>query len=497
MKRRYAALAGVAAAAAAVGFGELIGGIVPGGSSLVLAVGSRVIDAAPPFVKDFAVSTLGTADKPALIIGVIVFTLLLGALFGVLAARRRWLGAAGFALLGVVGGLAIATTESAWAAILVAGVAFVAGVGTLLLLLRTGAGIVDGGRRAFLRQAGSLVALGGFAAIAGRALVQAAATTGARNDVVLQPPVTRPEALTASLDVPGISPQYVPNPDFYRIDTSLSAPKVNVDTWKLSITGMVDHPLEFTFDELLAMPMVERDVTLSCVSNEVGGDLVGNARWQGVVLSDLLDQAGVQDGATQIVGRSVDDFTVGFPTQLAFDGRTALVAIGMNGEPLPIDHGFPARLVVAGLYGYVSATKWLSEIELTTLEAFDAYWVPRGWAKQAPIKTESRIDVPAPGRRVTAGTTPIAGVAWAPTRGISKVEVQVDDGSWRTARLGAEDGTEAWRQWVLDWDATVGTHTITVRATDGSGALQLEERFPPRPDGATGWHSVTVNVVNA
>jgi len=494
MKRRYAALAGVAAAAAAVGFGELVGGIVPGGSSLVLSVGSRVIDAAPPFVKDFAVSTLGTADKPALIIGVIVFTLLLGSLFGVLAARRRWFGVVGFALLGLVGGLAIAVTEPVWAAILVAGVAFVAAAGTLLLLLRTGAGIVDGGRRAFLRQAGSLVALGGLAAIAGRAIVQAAATTGARNDVVLQPPVTQPEAMTASLDVAGISPQYVPNSEFYRIDTALSAPKVNVDTWKLSITGMVDHPVEFTFDELLAMPMVERDVTLSCVSNEVGGSLVGNARWQGVVLSDLLNQAGVQDGATQIVGRSVDDFTVGFPTKLAFDGRTALLAVGMNGEPLPIDHGFPARLVVAGLYGYVSATKWLSEIELTTLEAFDAYWVPRGWAKQAPIKTESRIDVPSPGRRVTAGAVPIAGVAWAPTRGISKVEVQVDDGPWQTARLGSEDGTEAWRQWVIDWDATVGTHTITVRATDGDGALQLEERVPPRPDGASGWHSIKVTV---
>jgi DMSO/TMAO reductase YedYZ molybdopterin-dependent catalytic subunit len=497
MKRRYAALAGVAAAAAAVGFGELAGGIVPGGSSLVLSVGSRVIDAAPPFVKDFAVSTLGTADKPALIIGVIVFTLLFGALFGVLAERRRWLGVVGFALLGVIGGLAIAASEAVWAATLVATVAFVAAVGTLFLLFRTGAGMPDGGRRSFLRQAGSLVALSGLAAIAGRAIVQAAATTGARDDVVLQPPVTQPEAMTASLDVEGISPQYVPNPDFYRIDTSLSSPKVNVDTWKLSITGMVDHPLEFTFGELLAMPMVERDVTLSCVSNEVGGGLVGNARWQGVVLSDLLNQAGVQDGATQIVGRSVDDFTVGFPTNLAFDGRTALLAVGMNGEPLPVDHGFPARLVVAGLYGYVSATKWLSEIELTTLEAFDAYWVPRGWAKEAPIKTESRIDVPSPGRRVTAGTTPIAGVAWAPTRGISKVEVQVDDGQWQTARLGDEDGTEAWRQWVLDWDATSGTHTIAVRATDGEGVLQTEERMKPRPDGATGWHSVTINVIDA
>lgn len=497
MNGKRAALAGMVAAAAAVGIGELLGGLLPGGTSLVVAVGSRVIDAAPPFVKDFAVSTLGTADKPALVIGVVVFTLLFGALFGFLAMKRRGWGIAGFAVLGVIGWLSMVVDEPVWEATLVTGVAIIAAIGVLLLLLRTAATTTDGGRRAFLRQAGSLVALSGLAAIAGRSIVQAAATTGARNDVTLQPPVTQPSPLTESLDVPGISPQYVPNGEFYRIDTSLSAPKVNIDNWRLSITGMVDRPLEFTFDELLAMPMIERDVTLSCVSNEVGGTLVGNARWQGVVLPDLLDQAGVQTGATQIVGRSVDGFTVGFPTERAFDGRTAMVAVGMNGEPLPINHGFPARLVIAGLYGYVSATKWLSEIELTTWDAFNAYWVPRGWAKKAPIKTESRIDVPSPRKRIVAGRQPIAGVAWAPTRGIQKVEVQVDDGPWKTARLGAEDGTEAWRQWVIDWDATPGMHRLTVRATDGDGVLQTEDRVPPRPDGATGWHTVTVSVDSA
>jgi DMSO/TMAO reductase YedYZ molybdopterin-dependent catalytic subunit len=495
MKRTHAAFAGVVAAAVAIGFGELIGGVLPGGGSLVVAVGSRVIDAAPPFVKDFAVSTLGTADKPALVIGVVVFTLLFGALFGLLAIKRRWLGVAGFVLLGVVGGLSM--SEPVWEATLVAGLAVLAAIGTLVYLLRTASMSVDGGRRAFLRQAGSLLALSGLAAIAGRAIVQAAATTGARNEVTLQPPVTQPTPLAESVDVAGISPQYMPNDRFYRIDTSLSAPKVNIDNWKLSITGMVDHPLEFTFEELLAMPMVERDVTLSCVSNEVGGTLVGNARWQGVVLPDLLDQAGIQAGAAQIVGRSVDGFTVGFPTERAFDGRTAIVAVGMNGEPLPVNHGFPARLVIAGLYGYVSATKWLSEIELTTWDAFDAYWVPRGWAKKAPIKTESRIDVPSSRKKITAGPQPIAGVAWAPTRGVQKVEVQVDDGPWQTARLGADDGSEAWRQWVVDWDATPGAHRLTVRATDGDGVLQTEQRVPPRPDGASGWHTVTVNVENS
>jgi DMSO/TMAO reductase YedYZ molybdopterin-dependent catalytic subunit len=496
-KSRYAAVAGVIATAAAVGIGELVGGLLPGRSSLILSVGSRVIDAAPPFVKDFAISTLGTADKPALITGVVVVTLLLGSLFGVLGARRLWIGAAGFVLLGVVGGLSMAVNSSAWVAITVGTVTVVTAIVVLSLLERTATGIPDQGRRAFLRQAGSLIALGGLAAIAGRAIVNAAATTGARDAISLQPPVTQPTPEAASLAVDGISPLYMPNDRFYRVDTSLSAPKVNPDTWKLSITGLVDHPLEFTFDELLAMPMIERDVTLSCVSNEVGGKYVGNARWQGVVLPDLLDQAGVKAEATQIVGRSVDGFTVGFPTERAYDGRTAMVAVGMNGVPLPINHGFPARLVVAGLYGYVSATKWLTEIELTTWDAFDAYWVPRGWAKSAPIKTESRIDVPATGKTVSAGGRVIAGVAWAPTRGIEKVEVKVDDGSWQTAQLGDSAGVEAWRQWMIDWDATPGEHTISVRATDGDGVLQDERRVPPRPDGATGWHTITVTVEQA
>ncbi len=494
VKRRYFALAGTVAAAAALGFGELVGGLLPGGTSLVVSVGARVIDAAPPFVKDFAVAYLGTSDKPALIVGVIVFTLAFGALFGLIAARNRAAGVAGFVLLALVGFLAMVVSQPAWEALLVAGAALIAAVFTLVVLLRVTTASADEGRRRFLRQAGSLVALSGLAAVAGRSIVQAAATTGARNDVTLAPPVTQPTPLATSLDVAGISPQYVTNADFYRIDTSLAAPKVNVDNWKLSITGMVDTPLEFTFDELLAMPMIERDVTISCVSNEVGGDLIGNARWQGIVLGDLLNQAGVQNEATQVVGRSVDGFTVGFPTDRVFDGRTALLAVGMNGEPLPINHGFPARLIVAGLYGYVSATKWLSEIELTTWDAFDAYWVPRGWAKKAPVKTESRIDVPVKNRTITAGKVPIAGVAWAPTRGIQKVEVQIDDGPWQTAQLGDDDGTESWRQWMLEWNATVGTHRLRVRATDGTGTTQTEDQVPPRPDGASGWHTVTVDV---
>ena len=284
---------------------------------------------------------------------------------------------------------------------------------------------------------------------------------------------------TPSFPIDGLSPYIVPSGDFYRIDTALVVPQVDVAHWKLSITGKVDHPFTLTFDDLQAMDQVEEAVTLSCVSNEVGGDLVGNARWQGVPLRTLLDRAGVQKGGTQIVGRAVDGFTVGFPTAALDDGRTALVAVGMNGEPLPTVHGFPARLVVAGLYGYVSATKWLSEIELTGLEDFDAYWVPLGWSKEAPVKTQSRIDVPNRST-VKAGTTPIAGVAWAPDRGIRKVEVQVDDGPWTEAQLARVLSKDTWCEWMLPWHATPGSHTMRVRATDGTGADPDQPGGSPR-----------------
>lgn len=257
---------------------------------------------------------------------------------------------------------------------------------------------------------------------------------------------------------------------------------------------MVDAPFELTYDELLALPLVERHITLSCVSNEVGGSLVGNALWLGTRLSGLLARAGVQPGATQVVGRSVDGFTVGFPVEAATDGRDALVAVGMNGEPLPAGHGFPARLVVPGLYGYVSATKWLKEIELTTFEAFDAYWVERNWARHGPVKVQSRIDVPRDFGRVTAGRHTAAGVAWAPNRGVRGVEVRVDEGPWTGAALGPALGDGAWRQWSLPWDATPGDHVLTVRATTGDGELQTATKHPPFPDGATGHHQITVRV---
>ena len=287
-----------------------------------------------------------------------------------------------------------------------------------------------------------------------------------------------------------------PNRDFYRIDTALAVPDVDATDWNLSVRGMVRRPFTVTYDELLAMPMVEEYVTLTCVSNEVGGELVGNALWLGVPLADLLERAGVRNGATQIMGRSVDGFTAGFPTAVGLDGRTALIAVGMNGEPLPVRHGFPARLVVSGLYGYVSATKWLSAIELTTLEAQDGYWIPRGWAKEAPIKTQSRIDVPRPGKRLEPGPVAVAGVAWAQTRGIESVEVQIDDGEWRDASLAAPLSIDSWVQWRYEWNARPGRHRVRVRATDGSGETQ--DATPRRidPDGATGYDFIMVDVTD-
>ena len=359
-------------------------------------------------------------------------------------------------------------------------------------------------RRAFLGWAGAAGAFAVTGALAGRALRGRSSVEAAREKIRLVRPTNQavppgsPAAFEApgqaSFPVQGLSPYLVPNRDFYRIDTALVVPQVDVATWKLSVTGMVDHPFTVSFDDLQQLAQVEAAVTLSCVSNYVGGDLVGNALWQGVPLRTLLDRAGVQSGASQIVGRSVDGFTVGFPTSALDDGRTALVAVGMNGEPLPTEHGYPARLVVAGLYGYVSACKWLSEIRLDRLADFDAYWVPLGWSKEAPIKTQSRIDVPRSGSTVRAGTTPIAGVAWAPDKGIAKVEVQVDDGPWMNAQLGQVLSKDTWCEWMVPWSARKGQHTLRVRATDKSGYTQTGNQSDPEPNGATGWHTRKVTV---
>ena len=490
------ALAGVASALLALAVSELLAGLVSSVPSLVYAVGAVVVDNVPPSVKDAAIAVFGTADKPALLVGIVALSAAAGAALGQVAARRFALGAAGFAAFGVAGAVAALGDPQASPALGVASAfaSVAVGIRALRYLLDAAAtGSPREGRRRLL-VVGAL-ALG--AAATGRWLLRGrVATLAARAGMVL-PPARRPlpdPPASASLPVEGLSPLVTPNADFYRIDTALSVPMVDPASWRLRLDGMVDRPRSFSYDDLLAMDLMEADVTLCCVSNDVGGGLIGNARWLGVPLARLLDDAGVQPGADQIVGHSVDGWTGGFPTSVGRDGRATLIAVGMNGEPLPIVHGFPARLVVPGLYGYVSATKWLSRIQLTTWEGFDGYWVPRGWSKEGPVKTQSRIDVPAPDAVIPVGRTAIAGVAWAQHRGISRVEVQVDDSPWREARLAGELHVDTWRQWVVDWNATPGAHRIRVRAADGTGEVQTAVVAPPAPDGATGYHTIGVRV---
>lgn len=475
--------------------------------------------------------------------------------------RHIWLAPLAFALFGTLGGLAAAARPGSSAALsgVSAGVAALAGFGVFYILTsyipvyakssvggEAGYGTDLGrGRRRFLTAAGVSALALGIANILGSALSRRVNVEASRQSAFVggalqqsrdrstspsatlgttstapastaasgtsQPGTTAPAETTyppaPSITMPpnfndvadDISPLITPNEDFYLIDTALQKPAIQAEDWTLSVRGMVDNPATYSFAELLdgRFSFIQEPVTLSCVSNRVGGRLVGNAVWEGVPLSEVLDASGVQPGATQISGRSVDNWASGFPTELAYDGRVAMIAVTMNGEPLPVKHGFPARLVVAGLYGYVSATKWLSEINLTTWEGFDSYWVPRGWAKEGPIKTQSRIDVPSDGTEVPAGTTvAIAGVAWAPNKSIDRVEVQVGDNPWAEAELSAELSTNSWRQWVYYWEATTpGQHLIQVRATDGTGYTQTSERRPPAPDGATGWHMKTVRVV--
>jgi DMSO/TMAO reductase YedYZ molybdopterin-dependent catalytic subunit len=355
-------------------------------------------------------------------------------------------------------------------------------------------------RRQFFRSSGAVLgALTGVAALtgaAGRRLASRFSAAESRADVVLPRPVEplAPLAATVQTGVPGMTPFITPNADFYRIDTALVAPQVPTDSYRLKVVGMVDRELELTYADLVARPMIERDITLTCVSNEVGGRYVGTARWLGTRLDELLREAGVQAGADQVVGRSVDGFECGFPVETAMDGRDAMIAVGMNGEPLPIEHGFPARLIVPGLYGFVSATKWLTEIELTTFAEFDHYWLRRGWAQKAPIKLMSRIDAPRGLAKVPAGVVPIAGVAWEQTVGIQAVEVQIDDGLWQPAELADAPSNDTWRQWLYWWNATPGRHAITVRAIDKNGAIQTPERAEPIPDGAAGHHQIVVIV---
>jgi DMSO/TMAO reductase YedYZ molybdopterin-dependent catalytic subunit len=498
------AVAGLVAALVALGAAELFAALVRPQASPVVAVGGSVIDASPVWLKDFAIRTFGTNDKPVLVGSILVALLLLSLVTGALAVRRLVIGIAGVAVLGLVGAAA-AFTRPDFQALdpLPSIVGAVVGTVVLVLVLRPVTEsdptqpLPDEGRRRVLVVGLWSVAAGVVAATVGRLVTSRQGdVTASRAAVRLPKPASPATSVPRGTDlaIEGLTPFRTDAKDFYRVDTALVVPQVATEGWTLKVHGMVDREIELTFADLLARDLVERDITLTCVSNEVGGKYAGNARWLGAPLADLLDEAGVHRDADMILSTSRDRMTISTPTAVVMDGRDALLAVGMNGEPLPPEHGFPCRMVVPGLYGYVSATKWVVDLELTRFADATAYWTDRGWAEKGPIKTMSRIDTPRPFAKPSTGRVAVAGVAWAQHRGVDKVEVRVDGGPWNEARLAEVPSTDTWRQWVWQWDATPGSHTLEVRATDAEGRTQPERRADPYPSGATGWHSTSVTV---
>ncbi|MDV9187376.1 molybdopterin-dependent oxidoreductase [Streptomyces sp. SR27] len=530
-------LAGLVAGFSALGVAELVAGLVRPAAAPVAVVGGAVIDRTPSAVKDFAIRSFGENDKSVLQLGILAVVVLIAMGLGLVALRHRRTGAAGVLLFGLVGAIAAMSRPDAGPAdVLPSVIGSLTGAAVLCLLASravsqpetgrpgdgggagrfravpgpgTGQSVGGGGtgrwnRRGFLTAAAVTAGAAAGAGALGRFLGarRGRDAVASRNRLVLPAPASPapPVPAGARLGTAGITPFTTPNRAFYRVDTALVVPEVDAGTWRLRIHGEgLARARTYTLADLLARPLIERDITLTCVSNEVGGPYVGNARWLGVPLADLLDDCGVRPPskggrADQLVARSVDGMTLGSPVEDVMDGRDAMLAVGMNGEPLPFDHGFPVRMLVPGLYGYVSACKWIEDIELTTFDTYDPYWVKRNWARRAPVKTQSRIDTPRPFARPAAGTVVVAGVAWAQRRGITRVEVRVDDGPWQDADLAAQDTVDTWRQWVYRWQATRGGHTLAVRATDGTGAVQSERRARTIPDGASGRHSVFVTV---
>ena len=538
---------------------ELIVGLVRGANSPVVPVGQEVIDIVPPAVKDLAIDWFGTADKAVLIIGTLLSLAVVGSIVGNLAVKgNRSSAYAVTVVVGVIGvfavqmrpaptvGKMLPTIVGTVVSLLVVWWISPRDVGMLVRPVdseavyevvrqaeqpdavrlepeRAGTGPILGSlfattvkRRNFLQAASTVGLVSVTAAGIGRILKGRFDVGGERAALEIPPPVdTLPpfgalpgadpgsgiqsaSAAITDFGIDGVEPWLVPNKNFYRIDTALVVPQVSKDSWKLRIHGMVDRELEITFADLLERDMIERFITLSCVSNRIGGDLVGNVRWQGVRLKDVLDEAGVQPEATQVVSRSIDGWNCGSPTSAIMDGRDAILAIAMNGEPLPAEHGYPVRLVVPGLYGYVSATKWVTEIELTRWEDFDGYWIKRNWSKEGPVKTMARIDTPRRRRGYRAdsgGVVDIAGLAWAVHRGVSKVEVSIDDGEWRECEVAGVPSDDTWRQWRYQWTKPPpGRHNVRARAYDGAGVAQPEEPKRVAPDGAQGYHRVEFEV---
>jgi DMSO/TMAO reductase YedYZ molybdopterin-dependent catalytic subunit len=486
---------------------HLVAAVLNPAASPVLAVGSNVIDATPTPVKEWAVRTFGTADKPILIGSVLVVTLVAASLAGMLARRRP---IPGYGLLlvlvGLAGAAALARPQAEVVDVVPALAAAIVGPLTLWWLVQLLRAPKSGGtttapaaappvrsRRGFLIGSGALLVGGAVAAGAGQWIIR---TRARISDIVLPKPATALEALAAGLEDehPGITPFRTTNRAFYRVDTKLTVPLVDQTSWQLKVDGMVDRELAFGYEDLLSMAVEEHDITLTCVSNEVGGKLVGGARWLGVRVATLLDRAGVSARADQLLSTDVDGFRISTPLAAVTDGRPALVALGMNGAVLPRAHGFPARLVVPGLYGFVGATKWLTRLTVTTYSAEQAYWTKRDWATDAPIKLSSRIDTPRPLSTIKTGSHVIGGVAWAQHNGVDKVEVRLDGGPWQPTRLGPDAGIDYWRQWFLPWDAKPGSHQLAVRATGRDGTVQTPVRASSFPDGSSGIQEIVVNV---
>jgi DMSO/TMAO reductase YedYZ molybdopterin-dependent catalytic subunit len=500
---------GVLSALVGVAAGHLVASLTEPASSPVLSVGSQVIDLTPTPLKEWAIAHFGTHDKTVLVGSVLLGVLALAAVAGLLTLRRFAYGAALLVVLvAIPAGAALNRPGSSPSDVLPSVAAGVVGLASLWWLTRTrrptAAQAPDGSqgplsdkhsRRSVLVATGTLAVAGAVMGGAGRWITSYRTRI---TDIALPDPTDPAPAFPTGLDdrVSGITSFRTPTDKFYRVDTRLTLPIVDVDGWTLTIDGDVDEEVTLTFDDLLAMELIERDITLTCVSNEVGGKYVGGARWLGVPLKDLLDKAGIGNTlADQILSTDVDGMTISTPLDIALDGRDAMIAVGMNGKSLDRDHGFPARMVVPGLYGFVSACKWITRMTLTTYAEDEAYWTKRDWATDAPIKVSSRVDTPKGLSNIDAGRTVIGGIAWAQHQGgIAKVEVRVDDGDWQEARLGKSAGNDYWRQWYLPWTAEPGQHTLSSRAVSGDGAEQTDKRATPFPDGSSGVQEIVVTV---
>lgn len=505
----WAALAGIVAAAALLAVAELLAALFARSASPVLAVGSFIVDIVPRPLKELAITLFGESDKIALLVGVGLGAAVAAAVAGVLEHRFRFVGAVLLGIGGILATAAIITRAGAGAlSWLPPVVGTVVGVAVLVLAIGRlkrwmGAArdrdVETAGtdRRQFLLFTG-LTALGAVVVgVGARVLNATTSSVAAARDALRLPSARRTVTVPdgANWEIEGLSPIITPNSDFYRVDTALTVPNVDPTTWRLQIDGMVDTPIELSFDDLVNRGLDEYGVTLTCVSNEVGGDLVGNAIWTGVPIRDILRMAGPQADADMVLSESVDGYTASTPlSALVDDNLDAIFAVAMNGEPLPFEHGFPVRMVVPGLYGYVSATKWVTKLTVTRFDKDEAYWTPRGYAAQAPIKLSSRVDTPKIGTPVTAGTVTVAGMAWAQPVGVQKVEVRIDEGDWQETQLSNPINDQSWVQWRFDWNAEPGSHYIAVRATDKQGNLQIEQQAPIAPDGSSGWQRTLVTV---